>query len=246
MKSLFAIDARALCYSAAVRGAESSHASVDIVRGVDLQLRAGEQVALTGVSGAGKTSLLMLLAGLERADKGSLRIFDTDVMRLSEAQRTAFRRDNFGIVFQGFYLLDNLTALENASLALDFAAVADARTRARDALVAVGLSHRLDHYPWQLSGGEQQRVVLARACALRPRILLADEPTGNLDKGTGEKVAEMMFSLASSIEACLLLVTHNPVLARRCSRQVEMSGGRIVADHTEESAPTKKGRAKKK
>ncbi len=229
MKSPFAIDARALCYSASVRGEGVSSSSVDIVRGVDLQLRAGEQVALTGVSGAGKTSLLMLLAGLERADKGSLRVFGTDTMRLTEAQRTAFRRDNFGIVFQGFYLLDNLTALENASLALDFASVEDARARARDALEAVGLAHRLEHYPWQLSGGEQQRVALARACALRPKILLADEPTGNLDKGTGEKVADMMFSLASNIEACLLLVTHNPVLAERCSRRLEMSDGRIIS-----------------
>ena len=237
MQSSFAIDARGLCYSAPVRGSTSMPSSVDIVRGVDLSLREGEQVALTGVSGAGKTSLLMLLAGLERADKGSLRVFGTDTMRLSEAQRTAFRRDNFGIVFQGFYLLDNLTAWENASLALEFASVANARARARDALEAVGLAHRLEHYPWQLSGGEQQRVSLARACALRPKILLADEPTGNLDKATGEKVADTMFTLASTIGACLLLVTHNPALAKRCSRRLEMSDGLIVAEHQQK--PTK-------
>ena len=239
MKSAFAIDAHALSYSASVRGAGASQGRVDIVRGVDMRIRAGEQVALTGVSGAGKTSLLMLLAGLERADGGSLRVFGTDVMRLSEAQRTAFRRDNFGIVFQGFYLLDNLTAWENAALALEFASVADARTRARDALAEVGLAHRLEHYPWQLSGGEQQRVALARACALRPKILLADEPTGNLDKGTGEKVAETMFALARAIKACLLLVTHNPALAERCSRRLEMSDGRIVADSAQKSRAPK-------
>ncbi len=200
------------------------------MRGVDLRLQAGEQVALTGVSGAGKTSLIMLLAGLERADSGSLHIFGTDVTELSEAERTAFRRDTFGIVFQGFYLLENLTALENVSLALEFASANNARARARDALEAVGLAHRLEHYPWQLSGGEQQRVALARACALRPKILLADEPTGNLDKGTGEKVADTMFELASTIGACILMVTHNPALAERCSRRLEMSDGRIVAD----------------
>ena len=250
MKSSFAIDARALCYSASLRGAGGSSAggssgSVDIVRGVSVQLRAGEQVALTGVSGAGKTSLLMLFAGLERADRGSLRVFGTDIMRLSEAQRTAFRRDNFGVVFQGFYLLDNLTALENAALALDFAGAKDARTRARDALAEVGLAHRQEHYPWQLSGGEQQRVALARACALRPKILLADEPTGNLDKGTGEKVADTMFSLASRIDACLLLVTHNPALAERCSRRLEMSDGRIVADRKQTNHAYKKSAYKK-
>ncbi len=243
MDSAFAIDARALCYSASVRGAGAKLSNVDILHGVDLHLRAGEQVALTGVSGAGKTSLLMLLAGLERADKGILQVFGTDILQLSEAQRTAFRRDNFGIVFQGFYLLDNLTALENVSLALEFAAVLNARPRARDALAEVGLAHRLDHYPWQLSGGEQQRVALARACALRPKILLADEPTGNLDKGTGEKVADTMFSLASAIGASLLLVTHNPILAARCSRRLEMSDGRIIP--APQQGASKKLRAKK-
>ena len=237
MKSNLAIEVRDLYYSASMRSSSSTAESrVDIVRGVDLQLQAGEQVALTGVSGAGKTSLLMLIAGLERADKGSLRVFGAEMMNLSEAQRTAFRRENFGIVFQGFYLLDNLTALENVALALEFAGGEDPRGRARNALVAVGLAHRFAHYPWQLSGGEQQRVAIARACALRPKILLADEPTGNLDKNTGEKVADTMFSMASDINASLLLVTHNASLAKRCSRRLEMSDGKIIADSKQKSS----------
>ena len=178
-----------------------------------------------GPSGAGKTSLLMLLAGLERASSGTVRVAGHDLSALDEDALAAFRRENVGIVFQGFHLVPAMTALENAALSLEFAGRADAFDRAREALAAVGLSDRLDHFPAELSGGEQQRVALARALAPGPRLLLADEPTGNLDGATGERVMELLFSLAAG--TTLVLVTHDPGLARRCGRVARLRDGRM-------------------
>ena len=204
---------------------QSQAGRVNILRGVDLSAAPGERLAIMGPSGAGKTSLLMLLAGLERASSGTVRVAGRDLSTLDEDALAAFRRENVGIVFQGFHLVPAMTALENAALSLEFAGRADAFDRAREALAAVGLSDRLDHFPAELSGGEQQRVALARALAPGPRLLLADEPTGNLDGATGERVMELLFSLAAG--TTLVLVTHDPGLARRCGRVARLRDGRM-------------------
>ena len=207
---------------------QSQAGGVNILRGVDLIAAPGEVLAIMGPSGAGKTSLLMLMAGLERASSGTVRVAGQDLSALNEDQLAAFRRENVGIVFQGFHLAPAMTALENAALSLEFAGRADAFVRAEEALVAVGLHDRLSHYPAELSGGEQQRVALARALAPRPRLLLADEPTGNLDGETGARVMELLFSLAGGMT--LVLVTHDPGLAARCGRVVRLRDGRVAAD----------------
>ena len=205
---------------------QSQAGGVNILRGVDLLAAPGEVLAVMGPSGAGKTTLLMLMAGLERASSGTVRVAGHDLSAMDEDALAAFRRDNVGIVFQGFHLVPAMTALENAALPLEFADRDDAFDRAREALGAVGLSKRLDHYPSQLSGGEQQRVALARALAPKPRLLLADEPTGNLDGETGEKVMELLFSLAAG--TTLVLVTHDPGLAARCGRVVRLRDGKVA------------------
>ncbi|EHJ47968.1 Phosphonate-transporting ATPase [Solidesulfovibrio carbinoliphilus subsp. oakridgensis] len=205
---------------------QSQAGGVNILRGVDLFAAPGEVLAVMGPSGAGKTTLLMLMAGLERASSGTVRVAGHDLAALDEDRLAAFRRDNVGIVFQGFHLVPAMTALENAALPLEFAGRADAFDRAREALAAVGLAARVDHYPSQLSGGEQQRVALARALAPKPRLLLADEPTGNLDGETGEKVMELLFSLAAG--TTLVLVTHDPGLAARCGRVVRLRDGKVA------------------
>ena len=207
---------------------QSQAGRVNILRGVDLRAAAGERLAIMGPSGAGKTTLLMLLAGLERASSGAVRVAGRDLTAMNEDALAAFRRDNVGIVFQGFHLVPAMTALENAALSLEFARRRDAFERAGEALAAVGLSHRASHYPAELSGGEQQRVALARALAPRPRLLLADEPTGNLDGETGERVMELLFSLSET--ATLVLVTHDPGLAARCGRVARLRDGRIETD----------------
>jgi putative ABC transport system ATP-binding protein len=205
---------------------QSQAGGVNILRGVDLRADAGEVLAVMGPSGAGKTTLLMLMAGLERASSGSVRVGGHDLSAMGEDQLAAFRRENVGIVFQGFHLVPAMTALENAALPLEFSGRADAFSRAEEALVAVGLGERLGHFPAELSGGEQQRVALARALAPRPRLILADEPTGNLDGETGERVMELLFSLAA--DTTLVLVTHDPGLAGRCGRVVRMRDGRVT------------------
>ena len=209
---------------------QSQAGAVNILRGVDLTAQAGEVLAVMGPSGAGKTTLLMLMAGLERASAGTVRVAGRDLSALSEDQLSAFRRDNVGIVFQGFHLVPAMTALENAALPLEFAGRADAFIRAEEALVSVGLGGRLRHFPAELSGGEQQRVALARALAPRPRLILADEPTGNLDGETGERVMELLFSLSAG--TTLVLVTHDPGLAGRCGRVVRLRDGRVADDGT--------------
>jgi len=204
---------------------QSRAGRVNILRGVDLAAAPGERLAVMGPSGAGKTSLLMLLAGLERATSGSVRVAGHDLSSMDEDALAAFRRENVGIVFQGFHLVPAMTALENAALSLEFAGRRDAFDRAREALADVGLSDRLDHFPAELSGGEQQRVALARALAPRPRLLLADEPTGNLDSETGLRVMDLLFSLAAG--TTLVLVTHDPGLAGRCGRVARLRDGRM-------------------
>ena len=201
---------------------------VNILRQIDLTIAAGETLSIVGPSGAGKTTLLMALAGLERPSAGSVVVAGADLGRLDEDDLARFRRQHVGIVFQSFHLVPSMTALENVALPLEFAGVADAASRAREALEAVGLGERLRHFPGELSGGEQQRVALARAFVPRPALLLADEPTGNLDRETGERVMELLFALQREQGTTLVLVTHDERLAERCQRQLAMADGRLL------------------
>lgn len=208
----------------------SAAGPVNILSGVSLIVEAGETLALLGPSGSGKSSLLMVAAGLEAATSGRVAIGGEDITRMGEDALARFRRGNIGIVFQSFHLIPTMTALENVAVPLELADAPDAFVRARAELEAVGLGARLDHYPGQLSGGEQQRVALARAIAPRPKVLFADEPTGNLDGQTGADVADLLFALHERARTTLFLVTHEEVLARRCARIVRLNDGRIVAD----------------
>ena len=200
---------------------------VEILKSVDLAVAPGESIAVVGPSGSGKTSLLMVIAGLERASSGSVEVAGHDFMRLGEDPLALVRGSNIGIVFQSFHLVPTMTALENVALPLEFAGKPDAFAAARALLDEVGLSHRIDHFPAQLSGGEQQRVALARALSPRPQIVLADEPTGNLDAKNGEHVVDLLFDLQRRRQATLILVTHDTRLAGRCARVLRMIDGRI-------------------
>jgi putative ABC transport system ATP-binding protein len=204
--------------------------AVNILRGISLEVAAGETVGIVGPSGSGKSSLMMVTAGLERATSGSVRVAGADLGAMDEDALARFRRDHIGIVFQDFHLVPTMTALENVAIPLEFAGAGDAFARAGAALGSVGLGHRLQHYPGQLSGGEQQRVALARAFAVGPRLLLADEPTGNLDQNTGHQVIELLFDLRRRHGTSLLLITHDPELAQRCERIVRLSDGRVAED----------------
>jgi putative ABC transport system ATP-binding protein len=208
----------------------SAAGPVSILAGVSLMVGAGETVALLGPSGSGKSSLLMVAAGLEAATSGRVTVAGTDITRMGEDGLARFRRDHVGIVFQSFHLIPTMTALENVAVPLELAGARDAFERAKVELEAVGLGARLDHYPGQLSGGEQQRVALARAIAPRPAVLFADEPTGNLDGQTGADVADLLFALHERSRSTLFLVTHEETLAKRCGRIVRLKDGRIVAD----------------
>ena len=201
---------------------------VNILRGIDLRVGAGERVGIVGPSGSGKTSMIMVIAGLERATAGRVEVAAQDLGALDEDALALFRRDTMGIVFQAFHLIPTMSALENVAVPLEFAGRGDAFDRAAAELAAVGLADRLDHYPGQLSGGEQQRVALARAVATEPRLLLADEPTGNLDGETGAQIIDLLFDLADRRGATLMLITHDPVLAGRCARQIRLVDGNIV------------------
>jgi putative ABC transport system ATP-binding protein len=201
---------------------------VHILRGINLAIGHGEAVGLVGPSGSGKTSLLMVLAGLERASGGTVTLAGQTVTAMNEDGLARLRREKIGIVFQAFHLIPTMTALENVAVPLELAGVRDAATRARAALDSVGLGHRLTHLPGQLSGGEQQRVALARAFAPEPALLLADEPTGNLDHATGQHIIDLLFGLRERTGSTLLLITHDSGLAARCDRQIHMSDGRLA------------------
>jgi len=201
--------------------------SVHVLKGVSLDVAAGEATGIVGPSGSGKSTLLMVLAGLERVDGGTVKIAGELLNGRSEDQIAAFRGRNIGIVFQSFHLIPNMTALENVAVPLELAGKRDAFAIAERELAAVGLADRVTHYPGELSGGEQQRVAIARALAPEPAILIADEPTGNLDQATGRQIADLLFAKAAERAMTLVLVTHDPALAARCDRQVAMRSGRI-------------------
>ncbi|MGP9788384.1 ABC transporter ATP-binding protein [Roseinatronobacter sp. NSM] len=203
---------------------------VEILRAITLDVTRGETVGLVGPSGSGKSSLLMLMGGLERATSGQVSALGHDLTALNEDALARFRRSHMGVVFQSFHLIPTMTALENVATPLELAGKRDAFDRAAEELRAVGLGHRMDHYPAQMSGGEQQRVALARAAAPRPEILLADEPTGNLDGVNGQAIMEMLFELRDRHGATLILVTHAPELAARCDRVIRLADGRIEGE----------------
>jgi len=211
-------------------------ARVHILKGVTLKIRQGEAVGLVGPSGSGKSTLLMTLAGLERPDSGSVAIAGQDLGSLNEDGLARFRGRNVGIVFQSFHLIPTMTALENVAVPLELAGRRDAFERATQELDAVGLSQRTGHYPAQLSGGEQQRVALARALVPEPAILVADEPTGNLDEATGASIVDLIFQLRRERNATLVLVTHDLSLAARCDRMVRIRSGMIEADEANRAA----------
>ena len=200
---------------------------VDILHDINLTVTAGETLGLVGPSGSGKSSLLMLMGGLEQASSGTINALGQDLTAMTEDQLARFRRDNMGVVFQSFHLIPTMTALENVATPLELAGAKDAFDRAATELKAVGLENRLDHYPNQMSGGEQQRVALARASAPRPRILLADEPTGNLDETNGQAIIDLLFDLRDKHGATLIMVTHSNELASRCDRVVRLRDGRV-------------------
>jgi putative ABC transport system ATP-binding protein len=202
-------------------------ARVHILKDIDLHIGSGEAVGLIGPSGSGKSTLLMIMAGLERPDSGSVVIAGEDLGRLDEDGLARFRGRRIGIVFQSFHLIPTMTAHENVAVPLELAGDPDAFDRAAHELSAVGLADRLGHYPAQLSGGEQQRVALARALAPNPAILVADDPTGNLDESTGQQVVDLMFAGHATRNTTLVLVTHDPQLAARCDRVIRMRSGRL-------------------
>ena len=203
-------------------------ARIDVLSGASLTVLPGESVALLGPSGSGKSSLLAVTAGLERASGGQAKLLGRDMGALDEDSLARLRGRGVGIVLQSFHLLPTMTALENVAVPLELADEKDARLRAQAELAAVGLGHRLDHYPAQLSGGEQQRVAIARATAPRPKLLLADEPTGNLDAATGGAIIDLLFNRASAAGAGLLVITHDPAIAARAGRVLRMDDGRVI------------------
>ena len=200
---------------------------VDILHGITLDAQKGQSLALVGPSGSGKSSLLMLMGGLERASAGSIHALGQDLTAMNEDGLARFRRASMGVVFQSFHLIPTMTALENVATPLELTGDKDAFAKAEAELATVGLSHRISHYPCQISGGEQQRVALARAMVVRPQILLADEPTGNLDESNGTSIMDLLFELQARDGATLVLVTHSNALAARCDTVVRLRDGRI-------------------
>ncbi|WP_182418661.1 ABC transporter ATP-binding protein [Bartonella sp. HY038] len=202
---------------------------VHVLKNISLTINKGEVIGIVGPSGSGKSTLLMVLAGLEKVDGGEVLISDCDISKLNEDEAALFRGRNIGIVFQSFHLIPNMTALENTAVPLELAGDKNAFDRARQELEAVGLGHRLNHYPATLSGGEQQRVAIARALAPRPKIIIADEPTGNLDSATGQDIADLLFKRAQDNGTTMVLVTHDNQLAARCARQIHVRNGELEA-----------------
>jgi len=211
-------------------------AAVSILRGVDLVVRRGRSMGIIGPSGSGKSTLLMVLGGLERPDRGTVSVAGRDLTAMSEDELTAFRGAAIGVIFQSFHLIPTMTALENVAVPLELARADDAFDRAMAELEAVGLGKRASHYPSQLSGGEQQRVAIARALAPEPEVLLADEPTGNLDETTGAEIVDLMFSAQERRGHSLVLVTHDRRLAERCDGVVRVQGGKVVPEALKEAA----------
>ena len=218
---------------------EGGQGRVDILTNICLSVPEGQTMAVLGPSGAGKTSLLMLMSGLEQLTSGTAMLAGYDITSMDEDSLAALRRDNVGIIFQAFRLIPSMTAIQNVSVPLELAGHADATEQAENALRSVGLGHRLTHLPDQLSGGEQQRVAIARAIAPRPSILLADEPTGNLDSATGQLVINQLFKAAKQVNASLILITHDETLARKCSRILRIEDGKIKQDKMNKSPDTK-------
>ena len=210
----------------------SEAGDVNILRGIDLSVTTGEAVGIVGPSGGGKSTMMMVIAGLERASSGTVKTAGIDLARLTEDELALFRRDNIGIVFQDFHLFPTMTALENVAMPLELAESPDVRNnafdRAKEQLFSVGLGDRILHYPSQLSGGEQQRVAVAGAFVSSPKILLADEPTGNLDGETGKIIVDLLFDLHERVGTTMLLISHDQTLATRCDRVVTLADGRIV------------------
>ncbi len=225
-----------LSLSGATLSLKGNAGLVEILKGITLDVHRGESVGLIGPSGSGKSSLLMLMGGLERATSGQVTALGHDLSSMTEDQLARLRRHHFGVVFQSFHLIPTMTALENVATPLELAGHRDAHGRAAEELGAVGLSDRIGHYPSQLSGGEQQRVALARAAAPRPDIVLADEPTGNLDSANGEAIVELLFDLQKRHGTTLVLVTHAPDLANRCDRVITLHDGRIAPSETKAEA----------
>ena len=207
----------------------SQAGNVEILKGISLNVGSGESIAIVGPSGSGKSSLLMVLGGLERATGGAVTVLGEDLTLANEDELAALRRGRIGVVFQSFHLIPTMTAVENVQVPLEISGHSDPVGRANEMLAAVWLAGRSSHYPAQLSGGEQQRIALARALAPGPELLLADEPTGNLDGETGAQVTDLMFDLAKQFDATLIMVTHSDMLAKRCSRIVRLHDGRIAA-----------------
>ncbi len=203
----------------------SQAGNVDILKDIDLDIQTGETISVVGPSGAGKSSMMMLMAGLEAASSGLVEVDGNNLGAMDEDSLARLRRDAIGIVFQDFHLIPTMTALENVAVSLEFARKPDALSRAQARLESVGLGHRLDHFPGQLSGGEQQRVALARAFAAEPKLLLADEPTGNLDSATGEIVIDLLFKLQKDHGTTLVLITHDQRLAKMCNRTITLKDG---------------------
>ena len=210
---------------------QSNAGSVNILKNISLKVEQGESIGLVGPSGSGKSSLLMVMGGLEKTSAGKLQVLGNDFGRMGVDDLARFRRAHMGIVFQSFHLIPTMTALENVAAPLELAGVGGAMRRAERELAAVGLEHRAEHYPAQMSGGEQQRTALARAAVMRPDILLADEPTGNLDAQSGEAIIDLLFGLRDKYGSTLILVTHAPDLAARCDRMVQLRDGEVIAVH---------------
>ena len=200
----------------------------EVIKGIDFTIHQNEKLAIVGKSGSGKTSLLMLMAGLEKPTSGNITYKDQDITTYSEDQLTEYRKKNIGIVFQSFYLIPNYTAIENVALPLEINFQKDALSQAKEILVDLGLEDRLQHFPSQLSGGEQQRVAIARAMIKKPELILADEPTGNLDDENTEVITELIFNIATKYQKSLCLVTHDADLAKRCDRIMTIENGTVV------------------
>jgi len=217
----------------------TSDSKLTILDDVSFELEAGKSLAIVGESGSGKTTLLGLLAGLDKPSSGEVILASESIFDLSEEQRALSRKNNLGFIFQSFQLIDGLTALENVMMPLELKADKAAKSKSLAMLDKVGLSHRVNHFANQLSGGEQQRVAIARAFVSEPKLLLADEPTGNLDTNTGQKVIDLMFSLNDDLDTTMILVTHDHHLARRCDNVITLSAGKIVANSSDEISPDK-------